>query len=93
MSVFINGVEIQGYYIEVFKGYIGGLLLSGKALEEEGKKIHEELKGYKKGDIVQIRDDLYGKYSGVWEIAEIILHVNAQKAPAIYEFRIGFKPK
>lgn len=82
MPVFIDDVEIEGDFIKTFRGYIGGLVLSGAALEEEGKKIHDGLKGYKKGE-----------YSGVWEIAEINLSIDAQKAPAIFKFHIGFRPK
>ncbi|MBS7621324.1 hypothetical protein KEJ32_04350 [Candidatus Bathyarchaeota archaeon] len=47
--VFIDNVEIKAYQIEIFEVFIGGsLILSGKALEEEGKRMHDNLKDYRK---------------------------------------------
>jgi len=37
VSVFIDNIEIEKHYIEIFEGFLGGLHLTGKALEEEGK--------------------------------------------------------
>jgi|GEM_PF-5181248 hypothetical protein len=93
MAVSIDNLEIDAHYIEIIMGYIGGLLLEGKALEDEGKQIYDKLKDYKKGDIVQLKDFLKGKYSGVWVIDYITLSIENQKAPAIYSFRIGFRKK
>lgn len=93
MSVSINNLAIDGDYIEIFEGYIGGgLILTGKALEDEGKKICDGLNTYKKGDIVQIRDTYKFKWSGVYEITEIDCSVDTTKTP-IYSFKIGFKKK
>ena len=89
LSVFIDNTEIEKHYIEIFEGFLGGeLLLSGKALEEEGKKIYDKLSDYKIGDVVQIKDFFKGKYSGVYEIKHIEL---STEVPAIYVFKIGLK--
>jgi len=91
VSVVIDNIEIEKHYIEIFEGFLGGeLLLSGKALEEEGKKIYDRLRDYRKGDVVQIKDFFKGKYSGVYEIQHIEL---SMEAPAIYAFKIGLKRK
>jgi hypothetical protein len=51
VSVVIDNIEIEKHYIEIFERFLGGeLLLSGKALEEEGKKIYDKLTDYRKGD-------------------------------------------
>lgn len=92
MFVLINNVKIENRFIEILKDYHGGFLLAGEAVEENGKKIHDGLKRYRKGIIVQIEDYLKGKYVGIWEIAEIDLQLDVQSAPAIYKFRIAFQP-
>lgn len=93
MSVSINGIVIAGHLIEMFEGYIGGLILKGKALEDEGKKICDGLKAYKKGDVVQIKDSYKFEKSGIYEIERIDCSVDATKAPAIYSFYLEFKNK
>lgn len=93
MSVFIDNVEIKTYHIEIFEGFIGSLILRCKALEEEGKRMHDNLKDFRKGDVVQIKDFFRGKYSGVWEIEDIKLSVENKQAPAIYSFYIKFRSK
>ena len=94
MSVVIDNIEIDREHIEIFEGFLGGgLLLTGKALEDEGKRICDNLKNYKKGDIVQVVDNYKGKYSGIYEIKEISCSVDASKAPAVYNFRVGLQRK
>lgn len=93
MSVSINSLTIDGDYIEIFEGYLGGgLILTGKALKDEGKKICAGLNTHKKGDIVQIRDDYKFKWSGVYEIEQVGCSVDTTKTP-IYSFKIHFKKK
>jgi hypothetical protein len=92
VSVVINNTKIKAYYIEIFEGFIGPvqLVLSGKAPEEDGKRIYDELKDYRKGDVVLIKDFLKEKYSGMWEIVDMKLSAKTQQAPAIYSFKISF---
>jgi hypothetical protein len=93
MSVSINGIVIEGHLIELFQTYMGGLVLKGKALEEEGKRICDALSQYKKGDVVPIRDSYRFKASGIYEIEAVDCSVDSTTAPAIYSFNIGFKRK
>jgi len=92
MSVFINNVEIERDFIEVLEGYIRGLILSGKALEE-GMRIHKQLQEYKIGDIVQIKDRIQGKHSSVYEITKIDLSKDEEKVPVIFRFYLEFRKK
>jgi len=92
MFVLIDNAKIENRFVKILKDYNGGFLLAGEAVEEDGKKIHDGLKRYKKGIIVQIEDYLEGKYMGIWEIVEIDLQLDAQSAPAVYKFRIIFQP-
>jgi hypothetical protein len=93
MSISVNGIVIDGYLIELFEGYFGGLVLRGKALEDEGKRICDKLTAYKKGDIVQIKDSYSFKWSGIYEIEKVDCSVDSTKAPAIYSFNLSFKMK
>lgn len=91
MSVTINGIVIPEHLIEMFAGYMNGVIFSGKALEAEGKKINDALSAYKKGDVVQIKDYYKFQYSGIFEVDSITLSLDASKAPAIYSFRLDLK--
>jgi hypothetical protein len=91
MFLLIDNVKIENRFVRMLEDYPSGFLLAGEAVEEEGKKIHDGLKRYRKGIIVQIEDYLEGKYLGIWEIAEIDLQLDARGAPAVYKFRIVFQ--
>jgi hypothetical protein len=92
MFLLIDNVKIENRFVRILEDYPDGFLLAGEAVEEDGKEIHDGLKRYKKGIIVQIEDYLEGKYMGIWEIAEIDLQLDAQSAPKVYKFRIVFQP-
>ena len=97
MSVSIDGVTIQGQYIDIFKGVMGpvNLFLQVKALGKVGKQIHNGLKTKKIGDLVQITDRFRHKYSGVYEIKQwnLSTKVSGKGNPTIYEFNLVFQQK
>ena len=92
MFLLIDNVKIENRFVKILEDYPGGFLLEGEAAEEDGKRIHDQLKRYEKGIIVQIEDYLEGKYVGIWEIAGIDLQLDTRSAPAICRFRIVFQP-
>lgn len=93
MSISIDEIVIPSHLIGMFWGSMDGVTLRGKALEDEGKKINDKLSAYKKGDMVQLKDSYKSQYSGIYEIGEIELSLDASKAPAIYSFKLDLKHK
>ena len=90
LSVSINNLEIEVDFIKKFDPYVNGLILSGTGFGEEGKRLLDALKKYKKGDVVTLTDYIHGFHSGAWEIAQIDLSINDQTSPAEFHFGIRF---
>ena len=96
MYFILDDLEIQNKHVNsVFFGHDQTMHFSGRALEEDGKKIGDRLSRFKKGQIVEVVADTssYRHYEGICEIIEIEFPPpTIDKAPAIYRFRGKLKP-
>jgi hypothetical protein len=89
MSVVINGFEVDGRCIRVFKAYIPNALLQGEAPEEA--EICEELSRYKVGDIVKIENNLTHdrNLTGFFKIEAITSQVNPKTRTCIFSMSLS----
>jgi len=91
MSISIDNLVLPEHLIEMFQGSMEGVFITGKAMEDEGKKIFAKLGNYKKDDKIQLKDNLKFQKSGIYRIDSIELHLEDKITPAIYRFQIDLK--
>lgn len=80
---------------DIILGHDKYVHFSGRALENEGKRIHEQLSKLKIGEIIEVEFDTnhYHPHEGIYEIVKLdIPHPDTNKAPVIYRFSGILKP-
>ena len=91
MPLKLDGFEIEDRYLTSLKDR-GDTIVTfrGRALEEKGKEICEELSKFKKSDMIEVlavnaSNSLWRE--GIYEIMELkIIPPPLDRAPAIYRF-------
>ena len=96
MYLELNDFEIGNRHLSrVFWTHDQELWFKGVALEEDGKRIHDRLSEFKKGQTIEVGAETssYDIFEGICEIVEIkIPPPEVDKAPAIYRFSGILKP-
>jgi hypothetical protein len=95
MKLKLDDVEIKNKYLSrVFWTHDQELWFKGIALEESGKKIHDQLSRFKNGEIVEVEAETssYDIFEGICEIVEIDLPTPENVAPMLFRFSGKLKP-
>lgn len=85
----------QKNLVRIFADIDGCIHFRGRALETEGKRIHEQLSKLKTGEIIEVEFDTrdYAHDKGIYEVVELnIPPTDICNAPVIYRFSGKLKP-
>ena len=65
------GLDIEGKFVEIFTEGKDDTKLVLVGLKEDGERLQELFREFKKGRVIQIADSLTFKNSGIWKLENI----------------------